>query len=389
MTTFALAVSALLLVLTGIIRATGASLVRTPRADALRDAAEGDERAATVAELLEQRPRLQPALGLTHTGLLVLAAIPATWALIRLYDGLALLAALIVLGVVLVLVGDLLPRAFGRSRPRRLAYRWAWLLRPVIALGDAAADLVNDVDEVPEESHDETEEDTAERELISSILDFADTIVREVMVPRPDIVTLDSTATTDQALDVVIAAGLSRVPVVGEGVDDVVGVLYAKDLLKHFDDDNAPRPVVELARPPYFVPETKPVLDLLREMQGNQVHLAIVVDEFGGTAGLVTIEDLLEEIVGEIVDEYDEEEPMVTRLDDGDYVVDARMPIHDLSDVIGADLPNEDWDTVGGLVLGLAGRVPLEGEEFALDDHVFVADRVQGRRVARVRLRPR
>ncbi len=139
-------------------------------------------------------------------------------------------------------------------------------------------------------------------------------------------------------------------------------------------------------RPVSLVPETKRVAELLREMQERQIHLAVVVDEFGGTAGLVTIEDLLEELVGEIVDEYDEEEPMVTTLDGGVYLLDARLGIDELSDLIGMAVPDDEWDTVGGLVLGLAGRVPEEGESFEFAGHVFVADHVRHRRIERIRL---
>ncbi len=387
MTTFALIVSALLVLVTAVIRAAGASLVRTPRADALHDAVDGSMSATIVADMLDDRPALQPALGIFHTGLSVLAAIPATWALTRRLQGTALLWGLLLVGVVLVLAGDLVPRSVGRSRPRVLAYRWAWLLRPAVRLGRAAADLISEVDESDDNGTDD--EEAAERELITSVLEFGETIVREVMVPRPDMVTLDGAATTDVALDVVLEAGRSRIPVLGEGIDDVVGVLYARDLLKLYDDEAEAMACADLARDPYFVPETKPVPDLLREMQANQLHLAIVVDEYGGTAGLVTIEDLLEEIVGEIIDEYDEEEPMVTQLGGGSYLLDARLSIDELEDLIGVELPDEEWDTVGGLVLGLAGRVPREGEAFDLAGHVLTADRVQGRRISRVRLSPR
>ncbi len=199
--------------------------------------------------------------------------------------------------------------------------------------------------------------------------------------------TVAVTASTDEALGLVLAQGRSRIPVIGEGPDDVVGVFYARDLLELMNLHEGPKPVSELARPAYFVPETKRVSELLREMQANQVHLAIVVDEFGSTAGLVTIEDLIEELVGEIADEYDEEEPMVTALPSGGYRIDGRLSVDDLSELVGVDLPSEDWDTVGGLVLGLAGRVPTEGESFELDGLVIVAERVQGRRVAEVTVR--
>jgi CBS domain containing-hemolysin-like protein len=342
-----------------------------------------------VADLLDDRARLQPALGMVHTMLSVVALIPAAWALVRLYDGLVLLGGLIVLGVVLVVLGDVIPRSLGRRRPGKLAYRFAGLLRIAVALGDAAADLI--IDEEDEEGEDaelEDEADEEERTLISSVLDFTDTLVREVMTPRTDMVSIHGRASTDLALDLVLEAGRSRIPVLGEGADDIIGVLYARDLLKLMDDDAEALPCSQIMRPAYFVPETKRVSELLRDMQSNQVHMAIVVDEFGGTAGIVTIEDLLEEIVGEIVDEYDREEPMVTPIEGG-FLVDGRLGVDELGELLGVELPNDEWDTVGGLVLRFAGRVPHEGEKFEINDHLLVVDRVQGRRVARVRLAPR
>ena len=386
MTVLAWAASVIVLVIVGLLRAAGASLVRTPRADAVHDAAEGSERAAVVAALLDDRARLQPALGMTLTTLMVIGVVPAAWALTRALSGWALLGSLVLLSVALVLAGDLFPRAIGRNRPRTLAYALAGLLRVAIAFGHAAADLISDLDDAEAEP-DALEADAEERELISSVLDFTDTIVREVMTPRTDIVSVAGAASTDEALDIVLSAGRSRIPVTGEGSDDVLGVLYARDLLQLMDDDSEAVPARNIMRPAYFVPETKRVPELLREMQANQVHLAMVVDEFGGTAGLVTIEDLLEEIVGEIADEYDNEEPMVTPLEDGGFLVDGRLGVDELGEMIGVDLPDDEWDTVGGLMLGLAGRVPNEGESFEFEEHVFVTDRVQGRRVARVRLR--
>ena len=386
MIVLAWAVSIVVLVIVGLLRAGGASLVRTPRADALRDAADGNERASTVAALLDDRPRLQPALGMTLTTLMVVAVVPAAWALTRAVNGYALLGGLVVLSIALILGGDLLPRALGRNRPRSLAYGLAGLLKAAIAFGDAATDLISDLDEEPEE-REPAEVDEKERELISSVLDFTDTIVREVMTPRTDMVAVMGGDSTDKALDIVLAAGRSRIPVIGDGSDDVLGVLYARDLLSLMDDEAEAVPARDIMRPAYFVPETKRVPELLRDMQANQIHLAMVVDEFGGTAGLVTIEDLLEEIVGEIADEYDEEEPLVTKTEEGDFLVDGRLGVDELGEIIGVDLPDGEWDTVGGLMLSLAGRVPSEGESFVYEAHEFVADRVQGRRVARVRLR--
>ena len=387
MTTAALLVAAALVVAAGLLRAAGASLVRTPRADALQDAAEGDERAARVAQLLQARPTLQPALGLAHAGLMVVAATAATWALTRTTTGWGLLVSLVLLGLLLLAVGDILPRGYGRGHPRKLAYRWVFLLEPAVRFGRAASDLISDENGEDDEAADEDDEDDeAERELISSVIEVGDTIVREVMVPRPDMVTLPSTATADQAVALSVEAGRSRIPVLGQGIDDVVGVLFIRDLLPLFDDEGGgDRPIADLVRPAFIVPEAMPVLDLMREMQNDRDHLAIVVDEFGGTAGLVTMEDLLEEIVGEITDESDEETPLITAVGEGEYLIDGRVGVDELEDLIGIEVPDEDWDTVGGLLLGLAGRVPEAGESFEFEGNVLTAEQVLGRRIAQVR----
>ena len=375
--------SAILVLLTAILRAAGATLVRTPRADALHDAGEGNSKAAVVANLLEERNRIQPALGTVVATLLILAVIPASWAMERLLSGWQLGVAFVVMTLLIVLLSDLIPRTIGRSRPHSFAYRFSRILKIAIRVGDAANDLVSD-DEEDEE--DEEDDDRDERELISSIIEFGDTIVREVMVPRTDMVTLPAASSSDDAVDLVLEAGRSRIPLTGENVDDIVGLLYARDLLTLYDEAAPPTPARDLAHDAYFVPETKAISELLREMQAKQKHLAIVVDEFGGTAGVVSIEDLLEEIVGEIVDEYDDEEPMVVPLESGEYLVDARLDVDDLSGILSIDFPDEDWDTVGGLVLGLAGRVPAVGESFDYGDLTLTAEDVQGRRVARVRV---
>jgi CBS domain containing-hemolysin-like protein len=376
--------SAVLVFLTALLRAAGATLVRIPRADALHDAGEGDARAAVVAALLEERNRIQPALGTVVTTLLILAVIPASWAMERILSGWQLGAAYIAMTLLIVLLSDLIPRTIGRSRSRSFAYRFSSILRIVIHIGDAANDLVSDDDE--EDDDEEDEDDREERELISSIIEFGDTIVREVMVPRTDMITLPAAASSDDAVDLVLEAGRSRIPLTGENADDIVGMLYARDLITLYDQEAPPRPAGDLSHEAYFVPETKAISDLLREMQAKQKHLAIVVDEFGGTAGVVSIEDLLEEIVGEIVDEYDDEEPMVVPLESGEYLVDARLDVDDLSGILDIEFPDEEWDTVGGLVLGLAGRVPTVGESFEYNNLTLTTEDVQGRRVARVRV---
>jgi len=377
-------VAFVLVAVAAVLRAGGSSLIRTPRADALRDASEGNPGSETAARLLEERSEIQAALGTTITALVVLAVIPLTWAITDTLSGIELGVTLIVMTVALLLLVDVVPRWVGRNRPGSLAYRFAAALSVAIAVGAAAADLIADPDE--DDAADESDaSDAEEREMILSVLEFTDTIVREVMVPRTDMVTVDGAASTDDAVDIVLSSGRSRVPVTGESVDNVVGVVYSRDLLELFDQESPVRTAESISHDAYFVPETKPISELLREMQANQQHMAIVIDEFGGTAGLVTIEDLIEEIVGEIVDEYDDEEPMIVEVD-GAWLVDARLDVDDLAEVLGVELPSDEWDTVGGLVLELAGRVPEEGESFDHDGLVFTADSVQGRRVAKVRV---
>jgi len=385
MTALALVLACLLLLVAAALRFGGASLVRTPRAEALRDAAEGRRGAGRVAELLEDRLSLQPSLGVAHTLLLVAAAIPAVWALCSLLSGWVLFASLVGTGAVLVLVGDLVPRSMGRARPGGPAYRLSPLLAPAVRAGQRATDLIQEEEE-EEEEEEEGSEEAEEIALITSVLEFSDAIVREVMVPRGDMVTVSHTDDTDRALDVVIAQGRSRVPVTGGSRDEIVGILYARDLLALMDSGSGPQPVTTIMRPPHFVPETERVHDLLRELQREKVHLAIVVDEFGSIVGLVTIEDLIEEIVGEIVDEHDVEEPMITPVAGGGYLVNARLPVDDLAKLTGVQLPDGDWDTVGGLLLALAGRVPQVGEPFEVEGLVLTAEQVQGRRVSRVRV---
>ena len=205
-------------------------------------------------------------------------------------------------------------------------------------------------------------------------------------MPRPDMVAVPSDFRVADVMEVVILNGYSRLPAYGEGMDDIVGIVYAKDLMRADRDGKLDVEVSGLLRPARYVPETKKIAELLREMQADQNHMAIVVDEYGGTAGVVTLEDLIEELVGEIVDEYDREEAMVELLPNGDVRVNARMPVDELNDLLKADLPEGDWDSLGGLMFHELGHVPEEGEAVTVGGLELRADRVQGRRISRVRV---
>ncbi|MDT7538452.1 MAG: magnesium and cobalt exporter, family [Actinomycetota bacterium] len=221
----------------------------------------------------------------------------------------------------------------------------------------------------------------AERDMINSVFDLGDTIVREVMVPRTDIVTIERGKTVKQALNLLLRSGFSRVPVVGENNDDVLGVVYLKDLVrKERSEGGGAVKVDEVMRDPVFVPESKPVDELLRNMQAELGHIAIVVDEYGGTAGLVTMEDVLEEIVGEITDEYDREAPPVEKVDDETCRVTARLPVEDLEELYDVEIPHEDVETVGGLLAMALGRVPIPGATAKVNGLTLVAESSKGRR---------
>ena len=386
MTFAVLVVAVILLLLAFWIRAAGAAVARVPRADALRDASDGVKGADDVADLLDEREVISPAVGVVASALLILGSVLATAVLVvGQSSGVALLYALAVGGVALV-VGDLVPRRLGRSNPRRIAYSSARLLGFSVALGGWANDLLPESEHYNDHYDDRGEDDADEheRELIDSVLEFSETIVREVMTPRLDMVTIAVTAPIERLIELSTEEGYSRIPVTSNG--DVVGQVIVRDLLSILTDENRPQTAAQVMRPVEFVPETKHASSLLAEMQESRTHQVIVVDEYGDVAGLVTIEDLLEELVGEIADETDLEESLISQTGEG-WDVDARLPVEDLVKATGVDLPDEEWDTVGGLVLGLAERIPEEGEEFRHEQLILRVSRMQGRRVSEVNVK--
>ena len=313
----------------------------------------------------------------------------------------ALLAsALIMITVSFVLVGSS-PRSVGRVHARSIA-RWsAWVVHAIrVSLGPVAAALVavgnrvtpgrrasfsseeqllSMVDEATEDKV--LEED--DRELIHSIFEFNDTVVREVMIPRTDMVTIDDTEHLGAAMGVFLSKGVSRMPVMGEDVDEVRGILYLRDVARLGYE----RPlgmdlltVADLVRPALFIPESKKADDTLRQMQLESNHLAMVVDEYGGIAGLVTLEDLIEELVGDISDEYDREVVEVEQLEDGIFRVSARLPVDELGELFSIDLDDDDVDSVGGLLAKALGRLPLPGSVATYSGLILTAERTEGRR---------
>lgn len=225
-----------------------------------------------------------------------------------------------------------------------------------------------------------------QHELRESIAEFADTLARDVMTPKPDMVTVDAAFRVGDVIEVCLLNGYTRLPVCGEESEDVVGLVYSRDLMRAERDGLPDHPVTELVRPAPFVPETKRLPELLRDMQLQQLHMAIVVDEYGVTAGLVTLEDIIEELVGDIVDEFDIEDTLIEPLPSGDLLVRGRTPLDKVNARLDAKLPSGDWDTIGGLVAGSLGHLPVPGEALQVGHWKLTAERIQGRRIGWVHI---
>jgi CBS domain containing-hemolysin-like protein len=315
----------------------------------------------------------------------------------------ALLVSIAIMAVISFVVVGVSPRTLGRqhydtvalwSAPIAVGLRRVLgpLAKVLIAFGNAVtpgkgyadgpfqteAELRDFVDIAGESALIEADE----REMIHSVFELGDTVARAVMVPRTDMVVLDHEKSLRSAMSLFLRSGFSRIPVVGEDSDDVRGLLYFKDVARRLNaaPEDGRLPATEVMRPMHYVPESKPIDDLLREMQLDQTHFAIVVDEYGGTAGLITIEDIIEEIVGEIADEHDREAPSVDQLDDGSLRVPAAMDIDDLAELFDVTIDEEDVDTVGGLLTKAIGRVPIVGSEGRVAGLSLVAERMAGRR---------
>lgn len=410
-----------------LLSASEAALTALRRSRIAHLVAGGNRRAVVVDRLLERPERLLLALRLAVTlltglalGLSVavgaLAALPLAGPEPSAREGMlrglpaVVVAALVALPLI-HLLGQVLPRALAVSRAERLALAWAgwWRalassLAPLVWLTQATsayfarligvplnlpvriASSEEEIKSIVEGSAEQGLLQDEEREMIQSIFDFGDTVVRKVMVPRIDIACLSADTPVDQAITVILEEGHSRIPVYEETVDTIVGVVHAKDLLRPLMMGQGSLPLREVMRPPFFVPEGKKVGELLHEFKRSKNQLAIVVDEYGGTSGLVTLEDLLEEIVGEIQDEYDVEEPDVVVLDERTCIVDARLVLDEVAERLGVDLPTEEYDTLGGFVFGLLGRLPEQGDTVSYGPLDFIVEQTDGHRIQKVRV---
>ena len=397
--------------------------IRRSRVEQLVD--EGNAGARRVRRLLDQPGRF---LAVSQLGLTVIGFFASAYAAVSLVakfagflvglgvdkggaDTIALIVVTVVLALFTIIFAELVPKTLALANTERFAIVLslpidvlARALGPLIRLltGVTAwisklfgANVSNEQQITAEELRLIVERggeqgvlEAEEEQMINSIIELGERRLHEVMIPRIAIASLAATASLDEAIDKVVEEGHSRIPVYEESIDEVVGILYAKDLLPILKTGAAPRPSLRsLLRTPVFVPESMTIDDLLHEFQRRKVHIAIVLDEYGGTAGLLTIEDLLEEIVGEIQDEYDTEEPMVVRLSDDEARVDGRADVDDLAEIFDTELGLEDadeYDTVGGLVYHRIGGVPSPGDVVEVDGLILTVETIDGRRVGKV-----
>ena len=390
-----------------------AALISLSRLRARGMAERGVPGASAVIRLLEDRNRFLTSILIGNTVVLLAADSLATLLFIDAGVPDPALVSTVVMTVLLLAFGEIIPKTIAVSdnefwavRLAPLVERTAWLMTPINASfllftnffvrlfgvspkANGPFVTEDDIRNIVNVGVEQKVIEAEEREMIHSIIQFGDTIVREVMTPRPDMVSIDVTASGRRALDLVIADGYSKLPVYEETIDNVIGVVHDRELLIALSNGAlAQTPIRQLMRAITLVPETKRVSELLREMQRNKFSLAIVVDEYGGTAGLVTMEDLLEEIVGEIRDEHDEgEEEAIRVISPDEAAVDAGTNIEDVNAKLGLQLPHEEFETIGGLTVGLFGRLPLEGDEIDAGSGVRLRiDRTRGRRILSVRV---
>jgi putative hemolysin len=398
--------------------------VRRTRLDELAES--GDRRAKRAQKLMRDPGRFLAVIQVAITFLGALASAVAAVSIVTVVaeplrgiafladqaDTIALLLVTFIVSVVSIVLGELIPKGLALANPDRIALAvsgpitlFAKIVSPLVAVLVGLTKLISkpfgiDPTRTPELSAAEirliVEQgsqqgvlEAEEEQMISAVMSLSDSKLHEVMVPRIDIVAIDQEASFDDAVTLVLTEGHSRTPLYKESVDHIVGILYAKDLLRIIAA-GGPRPRLrDIMRPALFVPESQAVDDLLNELQRRRVHMAIVLDEYGGTAGLVTIEDLLEEIVGDIQDEFDEEEPMKVIVRDGEAILDGRADIDEMGELVEPALELEDdeeYDTVGGFVYHRIGRVPVVGDTVAVDPFKITVIKVTGRRVGKVRV---
>lgn len=405
-----------LLILTTLLGAVEIAVIAANRIKIKQYAKEGSKKAKILEKLVSERSRVLTSM-LVWTTVLILAAdsIAAYWA--NNYMGeyidprLAVAISTLVLTFIILVLVEIVPRRIAAQKPEAILSTVAgtiniidkvtypivsffvFITNPLVKLfgGEVkhGAEIVTEeeIREMVNVGKEQGVLEEEEKEMIHSIFEFGDTIAREVMKPRIDMVCVEANSSISHVLDIAIQHGFSKLPVYENSIDNIIGVVNIRDLLVFLKDKKTDIPLRDILHKPFFIPDSKKVDDLLKEMQKDKISMAIVVDEFGGTDGLITIEDLIEEIVGEITDEYDKSMPPVEKLEDGSCSVDAKMIIEDVNDLMDTSLPAEEFETIGGQVYGILGRVPTQGEKVEIDNLLITVEKVHRQRITRLILK--
>lgn len=397
------------LILCGIASASETAFTSVSRIKLKNLVEEGDKRAADIERMLAQPNDYLTTILIVNNVAVIIASSMATVLALRFSTSFGELLSTVVISLVVLIFCEITPKTAAVQNPMRWARALyplvrgaSWLLHPiVVVLSKVTNFLVRMLGGQVKHGPFVTEEELRllvtvgeeegvleeeETEMIHSIFEFADTTVREVMVPRIDMVTLESDATVNDAIDLAMQGGFSRIPVFEESIDNIIGVLYTKDMLKQLREGHESMPIRTLVRQAYFVPETKKLDDLLREIRQRRIHMVIVIDEYGSVAGLVTIEDLVEEIVGDIRDEYDRDENLYEKINQYEYIVDAKMSIDEFNELMETELQNEDYDTLGGFLYAQLDKIPVPDDTISFENLTFTVMETRGRRITKVRV---
>jgi len=368
--------------------------------------------AARIVRLLDNSRRLLSAILIGNTIVNVAAATVAALLTSRLLpeESMSAWGVFVVIGVVtlsILLFSEITPKIFAIQASQKFArlasvplQAVVVILTPVTSIYEMITNMINRMigyeKEVPFVNEEELKTlievgeqkgtlDQAEREMIHSIFEFRETFAKEIMVPRMDMVCIDQETTVEDVLTLVKTKGHSRIPVYNDNVDNVIGILYVKDLLPYMQKGKSLPKLTEMVRKPYFVPEIKMIDELLREFQKERIHMAVVVDEYGGTAGLITLEDVIEEIVGDIRDEYDRDVSLIRKIDSKTWTADGKVDIEDLNEKLSLDLPTEeDFESLGGFIFSQLGKIPQEKDSIQYKQHTFIVEKVQRQRIKKV-----
>jgi len=398
----------ILLLLSGFFSASETAFISLRRPKIKKLASQGDVRAETILKLLKMPNRVISTILVGNNIVNISASAIATSMAIKYFGSTGVGIATGIVTFYVLLFGEIVPKSYAAYNAEKYCLLAAKPILALVTLLNPAVVLLTfiskrivkffggevtfghylteeDLKLMVEVSEEEGFIEKEEREMISSVFEFGETTVREIMVPRVDMKCLSVDESYEDARKLILKTGHSRIPVYEDNIDNIVGILYAKDLLKYMNGREKVK-LVDILREPLFIPENKKLDDLLREFQVKKIQIAIVVDEYGGTAGMVTIEDLLEELVGEIMDEYDREEAPIVEINEKEAIVDARMNIKDVNEILKLNLDYSEFDTIGGLVFNTIGEIPKVGDEIKVENATLRVEKMRGRRILKVRV---